>query len=302
MKNGNQLNRSIDLNEFKDREGISLGRLNFGLWIVSHRRTFIIILIVVLLALSAVFYGYSIYSYVDYFFFGGKKERAAIEQLATDQAIADIQKLRNNSTPLQLGGVQTFSHDGKYDFLTQIVNPNKDFYSDFQYCIYSGEEELACQSGFILPSETKYFSILNQELKGYPGSVALKLKEQGWQRIDAHDYPNWPEFVKNHLNFSITNATFKSAKQTTISEKLDLDTVEFTIANNTSYGYFDVPLNIVVFSGNLPVGVNLYGLNNFASGESRNIKIVWPNSLPTVSRVEVYPSLNILQSDIYIRY
>lgn len=302
MKKENELNRSIDINQFKDREGITLGKLNFGLWVVSHRRSFIVGFIVFLLAISAIFYGYSLYSYIDYFFFGGKKEREAINQLADDQAILNIQKLRNTATPLQIGSLQVFGHNGRYDFLVKITNPNKDYASSFSYCALSGETELACEVGFILPSESKYFPILNRELAGFPGGLTLELKDQGWQRIDAHQYPNWPEFSKNHLNFIITDAKFKSAKQTGISDKLELDTVEFSISNQTAYGYFAVPLNIVVFAGTTPVGVNFYSLNNFTSGQTQKIKIVWPNSLPAVDRVEIYPSLNILQKDIYIRY
>ncbi len=302
MKKENELNRSIDINQFKDREGITLGKLNFGLWVVSHRRSFIIGFIVFLLAISVIFYGYSLYSYIDYFFFGGKKEREAINQLADDQAILNIQKLRNTATPLQIGNLQVFGHNGRYDFLVKITNPNKDYASNFSYCALSGEIELACEVGFILPSESKYFPILNRELAGFPGGLTLKLKDQGWQRIDAHQYPNWPEFSKNHLNFIITDAIFKSAKQTGISDKLELDTVEFSISNQTAYSYFSVPLHIVVFAGTTPVGVNFYSLNNFTSGQTQKIKIVWPNSLPAVDRVEIYPSLNILQKDIYIRY
>jgi len=302
MEKGNKLNRSIDVNQFKDREGISVGKLNFGLWIISHRRFFITALIVFLLAISAIFYGYSIYGYVDYFFFGGKKERLAIEQLAEDQSVADIQKLRNVADPLQLGGMQTFSHNGRYDFLVKIVNPNKDFLSSFEYCATVAGQEVACQTGFILPLENKYFSILNKEISSFPTNATLAIRNQGWQRIDAHQYPNWLDFASSHLNFVISSTTFKTAKQTGISDKLEFDSVEFKIANKTAYNYFEVPLNIVAFSGNSPAGANYYSLSSFKSGETRDVKIIWSNSLPSISRVEIYPSLNILKSDIYIRY
>jgi len=216
--------------------------------------------------------------------------------------VADIQKLRNNATPLQLGGMQTFNHDGHYDFLVKIVNPNKDFVSSFAYCATVSGQELACQAGFILPLESKYFSILNQALTNFPSNATLAIKNQGWQRIDAHQYPNWPDFASSHLDFVVSSTTFKTAKESGVSDKLELDSVEFNITNKTAYSYSEVPLNIIAFSGNSPAGANYYSLTDFKSGETRNVKMVWSNSLPPISQVGVYPSLNIVKKDIYIRY
>lgn len=302
MKKGNELNRNIDLGQFKDREGITVGRLNFGLWLIKHRRLFTVVFLVLLVILSVIFYSYAAYHYADYFFFSGKAERQAIDQLSQDSVLADLQSQKVVAKELQPGNVQVFNRSGRYDFLVKIVNPNTDFTASFNYCFLSGSETLGCASGFILPSESKYFPWLGQELKINPGVATLELRDLTWQRINAHQYPDWPAFAAERLRFAVASSTFKSAQESGLSEKIDLNTVQFSISNQSAYSYFAVPLTVVALSGIMPVGVNSYTVNNFLSGETRLVKMTWASSLPTVNKVEVYPSLNILSGDVYLKY
>ena len=129
----NNLNKNLDLNRYQDSGGITTKRLNLGLWIVSHRRQFILGVIGVLIGVSAIFYGYAIYNYVDYLFFGGKAERLAVEQMATVSPIDEQQRIKNAAQVLVGSVPQVFLNNDKYDFLAKVKNSNTNFFANFNY-------------------------------------------------------------------------------------------------------------------------------------------------------------------------
>ena len=46
----------------------------------------------------------------------------------------------------------------------------------------------------------------------------------------------------------------------------------------------------------------MYNLDNFLSGEQREISFSWPAAGERVSKVEVLPDVNILDSQVYLPY
>ena len=61
------------------------------------------------------------------------------------------------------------------------------------------------------------------------------------------------------------------------------------------------PLNIALFDGDQLVSVNKYILQNFVSGEKRNIKISWPGNYRNI-RAKIIPDINILDNSVYLKY
>ena len=60
-------------------------------------------------------------------------------------------------------------------------------------------------------------------------------------------------------------------------------------------------LNIAIFEGDQLVGVNVYHLQNFLGGETRNVKINWPGNFNNI-HAEIVPDLNILDDRVYLKY
>lgn len=302
MANKNDLGQSLDLNKYNDRSGLTVKKLNFGLWVASHKKQFILGVIGVLIGISAIFYGYAIYGYVDYMFFGGKREREAVEEIINAPTVSEEQRIKNLAKELEPSSVNSFINNAKYDFLAQVNNPNDNFYASIDYCFVEGEKELACGNTFIFPSEKKYLMSLGLSLEHSPVNPKLNLKKVSWQRLNLHLYPDWKAFSAEHLNFKVSNVEFKTAEASGISEKLKLDVLEFTITNNTAYSYWEVPLNIVLLSSKYPVGANRYIVKEFKSGETRKIKMTWADSLSRLDEALVAPEIQIMDDNVYMKY
>ena len=298
----NNLNKKLGLNRYQDPGGITTKKLNLGLWIVSHKRQFILGVTGVLIALSVVFYDYSIYSYIDYLYFGGKAERLAIEQMATVSAVDEVQRIKNAAKKLEESSPQVFLNNDKYDFLAKIKNPNTNFFANFNYCFNDGSVELACGSTFILPDETKYVTIFSNELKFKPVNLSIVIKDVTWQRLDLHKYPDWKGYSASHLNFIVENAAFKTSETSGLSEKIGLDILDFDITNQTAYNYWEVPVSIILMASGNPVAVNHYSLSEFISGSKRSVHLSWPDSIPKPDQITVVPNLNILDDNIFMKY
>lgn len=298
----NDLNKELDLNKYQDLGGFTTKKLNLGLWIVSHRRQFVLGITGTLIGISAIFYGYSIYNYIDYLYFGGKAEREAIENLANTSAIDEAQRIKNAAKELEKSSPQVFANNGKYDFLAKVKNPNTNFFADLNYCFTDGATELACGSTFILPDETKYVAIFSQELKFKPVNVSVTIKNVNWRRLDLHKYPDWKTYAATHLNFLVENASFKTSEASGLSEKIGLDILEFDITNKTAYNYWEVPVNIIVSASGNPVAINHYSLNEFVSGAKKSVRLSWPDSIPKPDQISVIPNLNISDDNIFMKY
>jgi len=298
----NNLNKNLDLNNYQDLGGITTKKLNLGLWIVSHKRQFILGVTGVLIGVSAIFYGYSIYSYIDYLYFGGKAERLAVEQMANVTAVDEAQRIKNAAKPLEGSSPQAFLNNGKYDFLAKITNSNPNFFANFKYCFTDGANELACGTTFILPNETKYVTVFSADLKFAPVNVKVTTTDLNWQRLDLHKYPDWKNYAISHLNFVVENAAFKTSEVSGLSEKIGLDILEFDITNKTAYNYWEVPVTIILSAGGNPVGINHYVLNEFSSGGKKSVRLSWPNSVPKPDQISVIPNLNIADDNIFMKY
>lgn len=301
-KKDENLNQYLDLNKFQDTGGVTTKKLNFGLWIVMHRKLFIIGAIVVLIGISAMFYGYTIYSYIDYYFISGPKEAQNLEQLLTIPAISDTQRLNSAALTLVNYPAQVFDSNGKFDLLGKVTNPNPTIYATISYCFDDNGADLACSSALIFAGETKYLPILGADLKSKPANLTFVIKSTAWQRLNAHIYPSWSDFYNAHLNFSVTGVEFKSASASGLSEKLNLDTLQFNIANNSAYNYWEVPFNIIYLEGDSVVGVNRTTISSFLSGETRPVKLTWTDSIAHISDIKVLPDINIMDDSVFKNY
>jgi hypothetical protein len=301
-KIGQGLDRPLDLDKFEDSGGLSTQKLNLGLWIVSHRRWFVVGTIALLITLSAIFYGYSIYNYIDYYFIGGVQEQQNIEDLTTMPIISEAQRLRNIAQKITQDSPQFFINNNKYDLLVKATNPNDRLIAYVDYCFLNGAIELSCGSAAILPSESKYLIVLGKELDARPNSLAWTIKDVTWQRLDAHTYPDWPGFSASHLSFAVSQVEFKSAAASGLSEKLNLNNLSFDLKNTSAYNYWEAKFVVLLLQNNAIVGVNTYTLEQFLSGQTRTAKMTWADSISTITDIKVVPDINILDDTIFMKY
>lgn len=294
MSKNENLDKDIDLKQYRDQNGVSLREMNFGLWLAEHHRQLIKIVIVFLVAISAFFFIYSSYNYIIYFLSGDSNN-----QIVNDNLLSSPRKITSD---LEIAPLRIFKSNARYDLAVKITNPNDKFMATFNYCFRQADKDIICGDGFILPSEEKYILGLGQDLVGSQNEAAFTITDIFWRRIDSRRIPMWDDFAESRLNFAVFNLNFSSTESSGLSEKIGLNTLEFTIKNQTAYSYYEAPLNITLFSGSELVGVNRYLLNNFLAGDERQIRISWPGNLRAVNRTEVKPDINIMDDGAYLKY
>ncbi len=285
----------IDLSKYNDLSGVSLKDMHFGLWLSKNRKLFTRMIIVFLIAASAFFFIYSSYNYVVYFLTGKSNE----ELLETGNLIFSRRKITDDMT---VSKVRILKSSQNYDLAVKLGNPNEKFMANFEYCFKQQEEKVSCDSGFILPNEEKYILALNKELPSAASDIQFVIEDLFWQRINTHQIPDWNQFRSERFNFLVENLHFASASESGLSERLSLNALEFNISNKSPYNYYEVPLSILLYNGAELVGVNRYITQDFLAGEKLDIRIAWSENLPIISRAEVVPEINILDSTIYLDY
>lgn len=294
MAKEENLNKGIDLKNYDDSTDVSLREMNFGLWLAEHRHKFLKILTGALIALCLFFFIYSSYNIIIYFISGDSSDQLAVGEVPTSP--------RQLTTDLVIAPLNIFSSGERYDLANRLENPNDKFMANFKYCFTFAGNDLVCGEDFILPNEKKYVLALGRELNGSQSEASFRIFDLFWRRIDAHQIPDWNTFVSSHLNFPVSAVSFSSGITNTLSEKINLNNLAFSLKNQTPYGYYEVPLNILLFSGEELVGVNRYLLQNFSAGDDRPIKISWPGSLSAVNRTEIMPDINIMDDQVYLKY
>lgn len=302
-KNTESMPQKINIKRYKDPEGLTVGKMAIGLWLVEHRKHLIMIPIVLLIFVSAITWIYTLYCLGFYIGWGMKEDQKSVSDLLRPNLAGHDFVLSRSAQDLQFQPVQIIELDNKkYDFLVRYKNPNKKFWAKFEYYFKVGDIEFDHGSAFILPGETKYLLALAKELVGQPTGVKFHINNLNWARINLHKYPDWEKFYNEHLDIAISNIKFTPAKATILTEKLNLNDLHFTADNNTAYNYYGVNFIILLYNRGKVIGASKYILNNFMSGQIREIKVTWPGRLGRVDDIEITPEINITRDDIYIKF
>ncbi|MBU0463677.1 MAG: hypothetical protein KKD21_12990, partial [Proteobacteria bacterium] len=76
----------------------------------------------------------------------------------------------------------------------------------------------------------------------------------------------------------------------------------FNVSNDTAYSYWNPKFYILLMKGEKVAGISQTDIQGFDSGEERDILINWFGTLPTVSKVQIVPEVNIFDVDEYSFY
>lgn len=291
MPKDKNYDHGIDLKKYQAEDSVGLREMNIGLWLSEKREFLMRLLIIFLIMVSAGFFIYSAYQYFIYF------RSSSDKTPLTENTVVSP---HNIIADLKIDAPQFFRNGAQYDLTVKITNPNDKFGALFDACFNLSGTEFTCAKSFILPGETKYVFALAKEVKDDVKTLSFNAKNISWQRIDTHNIPDWNAFSASRLNFAFADISFYSLADAGGGEKSG-NILEFNAQNLSPYSYYDLPLNIALFDGAQMLSVNVYHLQNFLSGETRNIKINWPGNYRNI-RAEIVPDLNILDNAVYLKY
>lgn len=288
------------IEKYQDPTGVTVKKMERAFWFFKHRKDFKTAIIFFLILLGVILWGYALYGAGKYLVVGMNNDKKLFDKLVNSNR-ASLQAIRATAPEnLKYSSLEVIKDGGKYDLVMQIENPNKRHYAKFDYCFYDGDREINCGQNFIFPGESKYILSLSREIGLNSASVKFDTTNVNWSKIDRHEIPDWDKFKSSRMDFSIKDKEITPAEKTKLSEELNLSDVSFSIVNKSGYGYYKVPLNIVLVSGSKIVAVNKYTINNFYSKQQKNINITWPNLNFSGGKINIYPEVNLLDDSVYM--
>ncbi|MDX9778962.1 MAG: hypothetical protein RBT30_01875 [Patescibacteria group bacterium] len=289
----------IDLSKYENGEHLSLKQMNIGLWLALNRRRLLRVFIIFLIIVAASTFTYSSYSYVMYFLYGRQADRDLAATITAN--LFDTQAYREATAPQVMDAkiLKSFGVSGNFDFLIELKNPNSNYYGTFEYCLENTQgENLTCGSSFVLP-DSKKFLILPAQNVNQANNLEFQTINIFWQRLNVRKVPDWSTYLRERLNFEITNIEYQAPDY---SARTPLHSLSFNIENKTAYNLKRLPLNIILSNNSVITGVNLYNLDTFLSFENRKVQLSWPAGGERANKVEIIPDVNILDESIYLPY
>ncbi len=289
-----------DLRRYQDPEGMSVAKLDLGLWYVENKEAMLVFIFFLVFLFGLVSWLFFFYQYGAYAIDGIRLSNEYTREIANRSLPAHSFYLDRAAKDLQLLPVQSIKGTAnKRDIITQISNPNAEHWARFRYYFLSGDTKIGWEEGFVLPGEKKQLVLLGQDLPEQIGSLRLMIEDVRWARVNRHDFGDWDNFRDKHLDFRFSNISFSPSSESTLSEKLPINNLKFVMENRTSYNYWNVPLLISLYNYSDLAAVVSYQANDFLSGSSREISFTIPGAIKKISEVKITPDLDISRKDIY---
>ncbi len=293
--------KRVDLNRYRDRAGLTLNRLNFGLVYIKYHKQVRITVVLILVIISAFTWGRFLWTFGEYYAVGMDQDDKMLAEMISVQGFSLQGRQMRAAVDIRILPARVFKiGTNKYDFLTLIKNSNKDFYLEFDYAFFVNGKQLATATDFIYPSQDKYIVFLGAESSQRPTKVEAKILVTKWKRINKHEIPDWESYYKKRFDFNVENIKFTPGSKTNLSEKQELSTLSFEIVNNSPYSYVQGDATILLYAQNDVVSVNKYVISMFQSDTRQNIDITWPHSVKqNINKVDVFPSVDITKEENY---
>ncbi len=273
------------------------GQLRVASWYVSHKILLKKIFIGFLIFLCVIFWGYGLYGLVNHYFIEGPSFNLAMRELSRGIDYSAINKILQPKG-LELGTTTIFSSGkGRYDFMGKIFNPSSDWRAEFTYNFLVDGAPRPEKNGFILPGEEKYIFDLGAEAPTKPRTATLEIKNFKWQRVDAHEIPDYTTWQNERINFPVTDLKFTPAA---VGENIPISRASFAVRNATAFSFWNVGFEIFLYRGSSIASVNYVTLEEFRSGQIRSVEVSWFESLPSITQVKVVPEVNIFDAKVYM--
>jgi len=253
----------------------------------------------VLIALSVLVWGYSLWGLLDAYAISYPRESRITREIALNQ-----QLLAGLATDIpqnvSLSSVDVYqTTDGRFDMSVELTNPNGQWWAEFNYHFNLSGEQTPIQNGYVLPQNKQILTQLGYKPKTPGGrSATLIIDNVRWHRVD-------PSVVgssyKNYLGERLA-LSFQDLKYDT---NITLGTTKvgqssFTLVNNAAYGFWSLELVVRLYRGGSVVAVNSIKLDKILPGERRPIQLTWLDNVPSVTQTEIIPQVNVLDSSVFL--
>ncbi len=288
----------MDPNVLPKDEHMTEKQLRFGYWFVTHKLQMRQAVTVMLFVLCVGFLLFTVGMLVKLYLLEDASsralERSAAQSLVNPNAIkAALPKALTVKPAEVLDGGQ-----GRFDTSVRVTNANDDFWAEWDGRFAADGATTTAKTNFILPGETKQFVDLGIDSATRLRNVRYEMGNLRWHRINRHEIPDYVRFHDTRINLDIQNVAFTSTPS--LDGKSVISRVSFSVTNRSSYSYWSIRFLVNLFRGTSLTAVNAVDLQQLATGQTRQVEVVWVQDLAAISKVEVIPEINIFDSQVYM--
>lgn len=252
-----------------------------------------------LIGVALLLWGYSFWGLVDAFAISYPRESRLTHDIAVNQQrlVALEQDRPQNVSLSQVTVLQ--STDGRYDMVVEVSNPNAQWWAEFNYRYSLSGEETPIRSGYVLPGGTQILTELGFKPTAKGGRIAvLEVENVRWHRVDpAQVGSDYKTFAEKRLALEFQDVKYDTDIVLGTSR---VGQTSFTLVNNSGYGFWSVDLVVRLYRGSSVVDLNKISIDRLAPGERRPIQMTWFSNLPSVSKTEIIPQVNLLNSGSFL--
>lgn len=279
--------------------GFSEGELQFASFWVRNRLALRQFGRGALIVVNVLVWGYALWGVLDAFVISYPRESRITQEIAQNQFLA-MQLEANRPKDVRVGTVEVFQGtDQRLDFLAEAINPNTDWWTSFTYQFNVAGEMTTPRAGFILPGQRLYLGEFGftPQTEGAKSGV-LVVNNIRWHRLDpaqvGGDYPAWRD---RRDQFRTDDVQFHADQLEGVQR---VSRSSFTFVNPSAYGFWQVPLIVVLKRSGNRVAATSVVLDRVLPGESRLVNIDWFERLPGVTETEVIPMVNVIDDSVYL--
>lgn len=287
-------------------ENLTPFQLKCATWYEANKKVLKNIFILLLILLNLALWAWDISGIIAYQK-SFKKQRELLGEITAEKINFSFFREKFSAQSLRILEVSSFilekspgEKNFRYDFMAQIENLNTAFaISSFEYQFKWSGGETPFEKSFFLPGEKKYLLILNQETPvRVSRDLEINFRDVNWQRIRQN--PSRFLEILDGIKTKDANFSFEVAEKE--GKFVSIPKFSFLAINNSFYGFWRVDSNILLLRGNLIVDVLKISLSRLKSGEERPIEIVWPHLPPTITSIEIWPEINLLDPGVFMGY
>lgn len=276
-------------------------QLETGLWYLKNREKIVNVLKYFLIFISATTWGVTIFTFGYYFIFGIDDDRKMVAEMVETKVSS-----RSYLDSIAPKPIQPYQTDiiksplgDKYDFVNMVKNNNLNHWGEFTYRYTLNGQKIYEGRSFILPNEYKYVYALGLEIKSSPHNALFEITGINWRLVDRHKIPDWNGYKAKHLNFKVLEKKFESSSKSGLSEKVSLNSIRFTLVNDTAYSINNAEFIVILHNSGRIVGANKYVITDFISMQTRTKDTTWPGFIGRVDAIEIMPDINILDDSVF---
>jgi hypothetical protein len=275
------------------------GELKFASWWVAHGTQLRRGVMIFLVGTSALFWGYTLWGLLDAYAISYPRESRITRQIAINQQLlAGLESDRPSEfalTPVILA--QTT--DNRIDMSVEVSNPNEQWWAEFNYRFNLSGEQTPLRSGYVLPGGRQVIGELGYVPNSAGGrSATVSIENIRWHRVDpAVVGDSYENYAKKRLDLAFEDIRY-STDLTLGTRKIGQSS--FTLVNKSAYGFWSLDLVVRLYRGGSVAATNIVRLTNIQPGERRNVDLVWLDNLPSVTRTEIVPQVNLLDTSAFL--